>query len=97
MQAVYEAENSIDAHLARVWLEQAGLSPWVRGEFLGGALGELPAHGVLAVCVPTHEVDAAREALEALRGVRSGEDALPPEDAQGGCGPGEDDEAWMRA
>lgn len=97
MQAVYEAENSIDAHLAKAWLEQAGLSPWIRGEFLGGALGELPAHGVLAVCVPAQQVQAAREALEALRRVRSGEDASLPEGDAGAGAPGQDDEGWMRA
>jgi hypothetical protein len=97
MQAVYEAENSIDAHLAKAWLEQAGLSPWIRGEFLAGALGELPAHGVLAVCVPTHEVAAAHEALEALRRVRSGEDVPSLEEDHRGVDPDEDDDAWVRA
>lgn len=98
MQAVYEAENSIDAHLARVWLEQAGLSPWIRGEFLGGALGELPAHGVLAVCVPVHQVPAARQALEELQRVRCGEQApqAAVEDEDEDPGASEDD-GWMRA
>jgi len=98
MQAVYEAENSIDAHLARVWLEQAGLSPWIRGEFLGGALGELPAHGVLAVCVPKHQVAAAHEALEELQRVRSGEQSprtgADDDDADASD---DDDDGWVRA
>lgn len=96
MQAVYEAENSIDAHLARVWLEQAGLSPWIRGEFLGGALGELPAHGVLAVCVPAHQVPAAREALEELQKVRCG-DQPPRTDAEDDDPGASEDDGWMRA
>lgn len=100
MQAVYEAENSIDAHLAKAWLEQAGLSPWIRGEFLAGALGELPAHGVLAVCVPGHQVDAALEALEALRVARledHGEAASSTQPEAGEAGPDEGDDAWVRA
>lgn len=52
MRVVYEAEHLIDAHLVRGALEDAGIPAWVRGEFLTGAIGELPACGLVAVCVP---------------------------------------------
>ncbi len=72
MRAVYEAENLIDAHLARGVLEQAGIPAWVRGEHLVGAMGELPALGLIAVCVPEALLPVAGEALrpytEALGG-----------------------------
>ena len=62
MQVVYEAANLIDAHLVRHALEDAGIPVFVRGEALLGGVGELPACGLLAVCVP----DAAWPEADAL-------------------------------
>lgn len=99
MRVVYEAENSIDAHLARGWLEAAGLSPWIRGEYLSGAMGELPAHGLLAVCVPDEEIEAAGEVLAELAEVReqSIADAHAEAEADEGVDGQADDDGWMRA
>lgn len=63
MQVVYEAENLIDAHLVKGLLEHSGIPAWVRGNYLAGAMGELPVSGLLAVCVPSA---AAPEACEVL-------------------------------
>jgi hypothetical protein len=52
MRVVYEAANLIDAHLVRHALEDAGIPAFVRGEALLGGVGELPACGLVAVCVP---------------------------------------------
>lgn len=52
MRVVYEAANLIDAHLVRHALEGAGIPAFVRGEALLGGVGELPACGLVAVCVP---------------------------------------------
>lgn len=52
MRVVYEAANLIDAHLVRHALEAAGIPAFVRGEALLGGVGELPACGLVAVCVP---------------------------------------------
>ena len=62
MRVVYEAANLIDAHLVRHALEGAGIPAFVRGEALLGGVGELPACGLLAVCVP----DAAWPTADAL-------------------------------
>ncbi|NUS38133.1 MAG: DUF2007 domain-containing protein [Lysobacter sp.] len=62
MRVVYEATNLIDAHLVRHALEDAGIPAFVRGEALLGGVGELPACGLLAVCVP----DAAWPEADAL-------------------------------
>ncbi|HSR65530.1 MAG TPA: DUF2007 domain-containing protein [Xanthomonadaceae bacterium] len=62
MRVVYEAANLIDAHLVRHALEDAGIPAFVRGEALLGGVGELPACGLLAVCVP----DAAWPEADAL-------------------------------
>lgn len=40
MDVVYEASNLIDAHLARIALEQAGIPAFVRGWPKAGALVE---------------------------------------------------------
>ena len=62
MRVVYEAANLIDAHLVRHALEDAGIPVFVRGEALLGGVGELPACGLVAVCVP----DAAWPEADAL-------------------------------
>ena len=56
MRVVYEAENIIDAHLVKGMLEEHGVPAFVRGEYLTGALGELPVMGLVAVCVPEVEL-----------------------------------------
>jgi Putative prokaryotic signal transducing protein len=52
MRALYDAENVVDAHLVKHALEAAGIPAFIRGEYLTGALGELPMHGLVQVCVP---------------------------------------------
>jgi hypothetical protein len=52
MDVVYEAASLIDAHLVRIALEHGGIPAFVRGEALLGGVGELPACGLAAVCVP---------------------------------------------
>ncbi|MBB5016517.1 DUF2007 domain-containing protein [Rehaibacterium terrae] len=66
MRVVYEAENLIDAHLVRGALEEAGIPAWVRGEFLTGAMGELPVGGLVAVCVPASRWPEASALLPEL-------------------------------
>ena len=63
MRVIYEAENLIDAHLVRGLLEQAGIPVFVRGEYLTGAIGELPPQGLVAVMVPTIAWPAAHDCL----------------------------------
>jgi hypothetical protein len=67
MRVVYEAENLIDAHLVKGRLENEGIAVYVRGEYLTGALGELPVMGLVAVCVADADVPAAEQLLLAWR------------------------------
>ena len=83
MRVVYEAENIIDAHLVKGILEQAGLPVYIRGEYLTGAIGELPVSGLVAVCVPTICVQEANRLLEQFRQQRQAEPARL------------DDEGWI--
>lgn len=66
MQAVYDADNLIDAYLVRHVLEEAGIPVYIRGEALVGGIGELPAYGLVAVCVPESAFPQARELIAGL-------------------------------
>ncbi|HEY4092836.1 MAG TPA: DUF2007 domain-containing protein [Luteibacter sp.] len=59
MRIVYHAQSLIDAHLVRDALEQAGIPAFISGEYLTGAMGELPVMGLVAVMVPDSAVEAA--------------------------------------
>lgn len=63
MRVVYQAEHLIDAHLVRGRLQSEGIDAHVRGEWLTGALGELPMQGLLAVCVAEPDAGSARALL----------------------------------
>lgn len=43
MKPLYTARHATDAHLIRGYLEAQGITAVVRGEYLAGAIGELPA------------------------------------------------------
>ncbi len=66
MQAVYDAANLIDAYLVRHALEAAGIPVHIRGEALVGGVGELPAFGLVAVCVPESACPRARQLIAGL-------------------------------
>jgi len=65
MRAVYQAENLFDAHLVRGRLASEGVNAVVTGEYLAGAMGELPVAGLLAVWVDDDDCPAALELLAA--------------------------------
>jgi hypothetical protein len=60
MRIVYRAANLADAHLVRQLLESEGVPAFVQGEYLQGAVGELPANTEVFVHVHDAHVDAAR-------------------------------------
>ena len=66
MQVVYEAAHLIDAHLVRHALEDAGIPVFVRGEALLGGIGDLPACGLVAVCVPDAAWPQARSIVAGM-------------------------------
>jgi hypothetical protein len=68
MHVVYEAENLIDANLVKGMLENQGIPAFVRGEFLTGAMGELPVSGLVAVLVPEIHATEASDMLVEWRG-----------------------------
>ena len=64
MQVVYMPENIIDAHLIKGLLASVDIDSFIRGEHLVGAIGELPALGLLAVMVADEDLDAARALIQ---------------------------------
>ncbi len=75
MRVVYDAENVIDAHLVKGLLACEDIPSFVRGEYLTGALGELPVMGLVAVCVADVDFSADDRIVATWRG----EAALAPE------------------
>ncbi len=66
MVLVYEAENLIDGQLALDELRAGGLQAVMKGQYLSGAMGELPAAGLITVWIaePLHE----QRALDLIAG-----------------------------
>lgn len=65
MRIVYQAENIIDANLVKNALEQEGISAFVGGQYLTGAMGELPPIALVNVMVS--EIDWPRARVIAER------------------------------
>ena len=90
MRIVYHAENIIDANLVKAALEHEQVVAFISGEYLTGAIGELPAWNLVAVMVAEHDVERAlpvvREVDEHLRRHREPAD-LPDRLAPGGIAP----------
>ena len=63
MKLLYEASNSIEAHMILNLLEQAGLRGRIDGEYLQGGVGELPPIGLVRVMIYESDYDAAKEII----------------------------------
>jgi hypothetical protein len=59
MHIIYRAENLFDAHLVKDALEHAEIPAFISGEYLTGAVGQLPAMNYIAVMVPDSSLPAA--------------------------------------
>ena len=64
MKLLYEAPNTIEAHMIVNLLEQAGLSARVDGEYLQGGIGEIQAIGVVRVMVEESDYTDAIEIIK---------------------------------
>ena len=74
MHIAYRAANLIDAHLVKDALEQAEIPAFIAGEYLTGAVGQLPAMDYVTVMVPESSIALAegvvREVEQALSEAR---------------------------
>lgn len=66
MKIVYQAENIIDANLVKNALENAGIPAFVGGQYLTGAVGELPPMGLVNVMVGETEWPQARAIAQGI-------------------------------
>lgn len=66
MHTVYRAENLFDAHLVKDALEAEGIPAFIAGEYLTGAVGQLPAMDYIAVRVPESSLAVASGIVEAV-------------------------------
>ena len=64
MIIIYRAANIADAHLIRQMLEAEGIHAFIQGEYLQGAVGELPANTEILVQVGNDDYAAARAVVE---------------------------------
>lgn len=64
MIRIFEASNSLEAHIVKGLLEQHNIFARVQGEYLQSGAGELPAFGQVGVEVNNDDAVAARQIIE---------------------------------
>lgn len=63
MEPVFQAADTIEAHIIKGMLEAHGIPATVSGNFLTGAAGELPASGMVSVCVDKEQLESAKNLI----------------------------------
>lgn len=64
MKTFYEAANAIEAHMLVDLLKQEGIEAHIQGEALQGAVGEIPAAGLVRLVAAEDDHAAARAVIE---------------------------------
>jgi hypothetical protein len=63
MLTIYEAANSIEAHILLGLLKTVGIHGRVDGEYLQGGIGELPVMGLVRIRVAAADAERARQVI----------------------------------
>lgn len=79
---VFEAANLVEAHMVQDLLRQQGLQARVEGEYLPGAMGELPARGLVRVVVDEMDAPAACRVIAEFEAEQPRDDASASSAAQ---------------
>ncbi|OEC33801.1 Putative signal transducing protein [Pseudomonas cuatrocienegasensis] len=82
MQRIYEPQDVMEGELLQGMLASEGISAHLTGRHLVGAMGELPACGLLALTVADADVGRARQLIDAYNAAQP----LPgdePDEVQG--------------
>ena len=77
MRTLYQAASAIEAHMLLDLLKQQGLSAEIHGEHLQGAIGELPAAGLVRLVIDEADYAAARALIERWESAQPAEMAKP--------------------
>ncbi len=64
MKTLYQAANALEAHMLVELLKQQGIDAHIEGEHLQGAIGELPAAGLIRVVVSEDHYTQARTVVD---------------------------------
>lgn len=64
MKTLYQAANAIEAHMLLDLLQQEGIAAYIQGEHLQGAIGELPAAGLVRLVVDEADYAQARAVID---------------------------------
>ena len=68
MQRIYEPRDLLEAELLRGMLAAEGIEAYLTGRHLIGAVGELPAAGLLGLMVADEQAGRARELIAEYNG-----------------------------
>lgn len=63
MRTLYEASSAVEGHMLQALLQQEGISAQLEGAFLQGAMGGLPASGLVRLVVDEADYDNARAVI----------------------------------
>ena len=78
MRTVFEAANAVEAHMVRDLLKQEGIVAHIHGEHLQGAIGELPAAGLVRLVVEEADFPRGRAVIEQWEAAQPSEPADRP-------------------
>ena len=86
MKTLYEPANAIEAHMLRDLLAQEGIAVDIHGEHLTGAMGGLPAAGLVRLSVAEEEYERAHALIARWEAEQPAEPtgAVPPRHARRG-------------
>lgn len=63
MKYLYEAPNTVEAHMVQNMLEQVNITSRIDGDYLQGGVGELPAAGLIRIMVEESDYESAKEVI----------------------------------
>lgn len=78
MKTLYEPSNALEAHMLHDLLQQEGIPSRVDGAYLQGAVGELPASGLVRLVVEDNDYEQARAVIRRWEATEVSNPIPPP-------------------
>lgn len=82
MQRIYEPQDTMEGELLQAMLASEGVEAYLTGQHLAGAVGELPACGLLGLLVDDAQAERAQQLIAAYNAAQP----LPGDDAEPSLG-----------